>query len=208
MPKKRKIPKKKVLKKKKTSKRKKKGEKFQTKEATIVILAIAVLALSLQILISSTDLTKISAQLDEDKNFRDTQTDEIISPEKIDFPSTEEGTLSGWMEGVYPKEPIDKEIVLFSSAKIPGLAIVYYHEENKLIAGTPKMNADGITLFDGEKHHLAYTFKRGGPQILFYDGQQVAASEFQHHLPTSITGMVTGPFTPIISKTFSQININ
>lgn len=187
-------------------KKRKKRNAPQIKKIIIVFLAIAIMALFLLLLYSPPN--KISVQQDEDKNFRDAQTNQIIPLEKIDFPSSEEGTFSGWVKESYFKEPIDEKVVLFSSGRIPGLVLIYYTKENKLIAGLPQMSAENIFLFNDQRHHLAYTFKEGGWQFLYYDGKQVATSEFQPYPQTEITGLATGIPPPAVSEAFQQIEIN
>lgn len=184
----------------------KKRKSSQTKEIIIAFLAVTILALSIQFLFLP-DFNNISAQQDEDKNFRDTETGQVIPREEIDFPSTEEGTFSGWLKKSYFKEPVDKEVVLFSSARIPGLTLIYHSEENRLSGGIPAMAAENILFFDKQRHHLVYTFKKGGWQYLYYDGQQVAASEFQPSL-SKITGLITGTSSQAISESFEQIEIS
>src|SRR3989344_3093948 len=110
-----------------------------------------------------------------------------------DFKSNIEGALSGWTDEKYYKEPIDETIVLFSSEKIPGLAVIYYPLEKKLIAGSPPMVINNLSLFNGYKHHLGYIFKES-KQALFYDGQLIAASDFLPRTQNSFTGMTTGGY--------------
>ena len=115
-----------------------------------------------------------------------------------DFSSKMEGTLSGWTDEKYYKEPIDETIVLFSSEKIPGLSVVYYPAENKLVAGSPPIIVNNIHLFNGYKHHIGYAFKEN-KQGLFYDGKLIAAADFMPRLQNGFTGMVTGSYSNEVS---------
>ena len=123
-----------------------------------------------------------------------------------DFKSKIEGTLNGWTDEKYYKEPIDKTIVLFSSEKIPGLAVIYYPLEKRLIAGSPPMVIDNVYLFNGYKHHLGYVFK-DSQQGLFYDGQLIAASDFLPRTQNSFTGMTTGGYLSEVSTSI-QLEID
>ena len=115
-----------------------------------------------------------------------------------DFNSKMEGTLSGWTDEKYYKEPIDETIVLFSSEKIPGLSVVYYPTENRLVAGSPPIIVNNIHLFNGYKHHIGYAFK-DNKQGLFYDGKLIAAADFLPRLQNGFTGMVTGSYSSEVS---------
>ena len=122
-----------------------------------------------------------------------------------DFPNAEEGTFAGTTQKEYYKEDLGETIILFSSAKIPTLNIIYHPNENKLTAGSPHMEANNIVLFDGQHHEIAYTFKRNWQQTLYYDGQPVASSNYQ--TPSQLTGLVTGTLAPTVSKAFTTIEI-
>src|SRR3989338_1503512 len=43
-----------------------------------------------------------------------------------DFPTTEEGSFSGTVKATVDKQPQDSIIILFASAKIPGMTLLYY----------------------------------------------------------------------------------
>ncbi|MEK6969916.1 MAG: hypothetical protein AABW48_05810 [Nanoarchaeota archaeon] len=124
-----------------------------------------------------------------------------LTPQGIDFPHTKGGTLSGWAGSKYYKEPIDEVVILFASVTVPGLTILYYPQENKLVAGTPQMTATGIELFQGERHNLVYSFDLGKTQKIYYDGELKAESDFQLY-GSELTGMVTGAPTAIVSESF------
>src|SRR3989344_1242645 len=85
------------------------------------------------------------------------QPEQIRQPDQVgDFPSTEEGTLAGTLKEVYFKEQIDPVVVLFASAKIPGLSLLYYPEKKMLVGGSPALVASEVSLFDGQKHSVLY----------------------------------------------------
>src|SRR3989338_6597652 len=64
-----------------------------------------------------------------------------------DFPSEEAGTLDGWVS-LNPQIVTEDVVVLFSSGKIPGLAIVYYPKEKRVVAGMPPLIAENVELLD------------------------------------------------------------
>lgn len=132
---------------------------------------------------------------------------EQLTPKDIDFPHAKGGTIEGWTSNNYYKDPIDEVIVFFASVTVPGLTIIYYPHEEKIIAGTPQMVAEGIKLFKGEKHRLAYTFKNGGKQSIKYDNKIIAESDFQL-FGGELTGMVTGSPEAVISPSFEEVKIS
>ena len=73
------------------------------------------------------------------------------------------------------------------------------------MAGRPLMMANDISLFDGQKHEIKYSFKKNGPQGLFYDGKLVAQGEFKE--PSSLTGATTGVARNYLSEDFEQVDI-
>jgi len=108
-----------------------------------------------------------------------------------DFPSTEQGTFTGQLKPNYYKEKPDQIIILFVSSRLPGLALIYYPYEKKLVGGTPQMIADNIILFDGVSHKLGYSFQQKGQQLLMYDDKVIAQSEFRLNDRNDLTGMFT-----------------
>ena len=103
--------------------------------------------------------------------------DQEKEKEGKDFSSTEAGTLNGWLE-VPPNTPLDDTVVLFSSTTIPGLAIIYYPPQKRIISGLPPMVAEGVNLHDGQKHNLIYTFQKNGIQALLIDGQIASSADY------------------------------
>ena len=135
------------------------------------------------------------------------QPEKIQQPDQIgDFSSAEAGTLSGTLQEHYFKEQIDPVVVLFASARIPGLSILYYPEKKIMVGGSPALVATDISLFDGHKHVLMYSFKREGEQALVYDGAMVAWGKFKV-ADNSITGLVTGTAENSISEGFEKVEV-
>lgn len=127
---------------------------------------------------------------------------EILEEPTNDFTSTEAGTLDGWIqtEGF----PTEGTIILFSSSKIPGLAIVYYPFEKRILAGLPPMIGESVDLIDGKNHHIIYSFEEGGQQALFIDEKVVASGNYQSY-QNQMTGMVIGAIEP--SNQFEEVKI-
>jgi len=124
-----------------------------------------------------------------------------------DFPSTEEGTFGGQLNPTYFKEPVDQVVILFASAKIPGLTILYYPYEQTLVAGTPQMAIPDIVFFDGQAHEIMYSFKKGGNQYFFYDGNVVGQSAYVPYEENMLTGLVTGPAVVVVSEGFEKVEV-
>ena len=132
--------------------------------------------------------------------------EQIRQPDQVgDFPSIEEGTLAGTLKEVYFKEQIDSVVVLFASAKIPGLSLLYYPEKKMLVGGSPALVASEVSLFDGQKHSVMYSFKRDGQQVILYDGQLVASGEFKLPEGNALTGLVTGVPENKVSEGFEKV---
>lgn len=124
-----------------------------------------------------------------------------------DFASIEQGTFTGNLKPNYFKEPIDQVIVLFASAKIPGLMLIYYPQGKQLIGGTPQMAVNGINLFDGVEHQIIYSFEKGGQQVIVYDGKPVVSSPFLLYKDL-MTGMVAGIPEAVIWKGFWGVDFS
>lgn len=131
---------------------------------------------------------------------------EQLTPKEKDFPNIEGGTLTGWAGSNYYKEPIDEVVVLFASAKVPGLAIIYYPYHERLVAGTPQMTVEGIKLFKGEEHQIVYSFDRGRKQKIYYDGELKAETDFEIYF-NELMGMVIGSPETVVSPSFKDVII-
>jgi hypothetical protein len=121
-----------------------------------------------------------------------------------DFESTKEGTFMGWIQN---SEITDDKIVLLNSAKIPDMSLVYYPKEQRLVGGTPKLEANNIVLFDGNLHQVGYTFKRDDKQSLFYDGKIVRESDFEYR-GDFFTGQVIGSEVFFVSSVFERYTLS
>ncbi|MFC1691065.1 hypothetical protein ACFL0W_02680 [Nanoarchaeota archaeon] len=131
-----------------------------------------------------------------------------LTPSGIDFPSDADGgTLAGWAGEAYFKEVIDNPVILFASANIPGLTMIYYPYEERLVAGTPQMVVEGIKLFKGEKHKLAYSFDKNGKQRIFLDDKLMAESDFKVQ-ENELVGMITGAPELIISDAWETLEFS
>ncbi len=164
----------------------------------ITILIVAVVLLSIKSAGKVTG-TVIASQLEEKKS---------ISPPEIDFPDTKGGTFTGWAGEQYFTDAPDKVVVLFASATVSGLTMIYYPYENRIVVGTPQMSIEEIELFKGKKHMVAYSFINGGEQKFYYDGELKASSEFKMPNGNDLTGMVTGAGETIISEGFERVEIS
>ena len=104
--------------------------------------------------------------------------DDQITDPQIDFEDSNGGTFTGIAGISYTQENPSKPMVLFVSKQVPGANLVYYPDEKKLEAGTPKMIVDNIELFQGEKHVIKYSVKNPGNQSIMIDGKLIQESHF------------------------------
>lgn len=135
-------------------------------------------------------------------------TEEPEPTQMQDFSSTEQGTFTATLQSEYPKEPIDQVVVLFASSRIPGLMLVYYPYERRLVGGTPQMVIENVVFFDGQPHQLIYSFQKDGQQVIAYDGTPIAASDFIYFGGNAFTGLVTGLPEVVVSDGFSEVEIS
>lgn len=163
----------------------------------IVLLGVGLVAFSPPLASENTSRLAAEAQQEAEKT----------SGQQLDFPSTVEGTFSAWVQERYFKDSVDPLIVFFSSEKIPGLSFVYYPEEQRLVAGMPPLVVEQVRFFDGQAHHLAYSFQRGGEQRLYYDGQLVGISSFVPKEKSFLTGMVVGTANNVVSEMLYDLKI-
>jgi len=128
-----------------------------------------------------------------------------------DFPSSKEGVFVG----VIQQNPLPVSegatVLLFRSVRVPKLVIAYNPAEQKIIAGTPVMVAEGINLFDGNVHKITYFFEKDGKQQLLVDGRMVAEKYFELE-GNFLTGLVTGAGKGMVSELWKEVtflrNIN
>ena len=124
-----------------------------------------------------------------------------------DFESEKEGVFSGQLNSNYPKEEVDPVVVLFSSEKIIGLSLIYYHNEQKIVAGTPPLVAENVILFDNKPHWISYQFTEDGKQYFFYDNEMIASSKFKPVESNSLTGFATGSPQFYVSSLFDTFDM-
>jgi hypothetical protein len=74
---------------------------------------------------------------------------------------------------------IPTRVQLFRSKIVEGLSIEYIYGEKRIVSGMPRLSSSAVSLFDGNLHHIAYSFKRGEKQQLYFDGNLVAESVFE-----------------------------
>lgn len=112
----------------------------------------------------------------------------LTQPEK-DFTNKEEGTVVMFItinDLDLPKGI--KYFTFFKSKLLQGISIKYAVEELKLKAGAPLMNSEELNIIG--KHMIAYTYKKGDKQALYFDGEKVASSSFNVGLVFPLTGFV------------------
>ncbi len=73
--------------------------------------------------------------------------------------------------------------MLFNSKKIQGLAIYYLNTLRLIEGGMPTMTTPQLDLLDGVFHEIAYTFKKGDEQRIYFDGKRISKSKY---FPTTI----------------------
>ncbi len=197
-------------------KQKKRKNCFYKKDLSLIIVVLLIVIFFFSVEYSNNinfnnknnDYEKIIiAERDQiESTFIDSSTKEPLTSKEIDFGSQDGGTIIGWAGENYFKEPVDDVVILFASAKIPGLTLIYYPQEEKIVGGMPQIVAKDIQLFNGEKHQVAYSFSSGGKQQIFYDGKKLAESEFLY-LSDSITGATAGVRGSSVSWGFYKIKV-
>ena len=130
------------------------------------------------------------------------------STQMQDFPNTVQGTFTGILNAKYIKEELDPIIVLYVSSRLPGMAMIYYPQEKKLVCGTPQMVINDISLFDGAQHTLTYSFQNPGIQYFSYDNKILSQSDFHLNIPSLLTGNTVGVSEKFINPHFGSVEIN
>lgn len=102
---------------------------------------------------------------------------------KEDFPNTKEGTAVFNVKILMDKIILDfkkvpKYIVFIESKTIPGLVLRYNVHDSVIEGGLPLMKSEEVVFLDNNMHEIAYTFKRGAEQKLFFDRNEVASESF------------------------------
>ncbi len=119
--------------------------------------------------------------------------DAILVPGmSADLPNEEEGSIIWWTK---PEMSIFKEfkgmkkfLVMYVSKRLNGLVIAYDFDDENLVGGTPLMHTPKINFFDGKPHQIAYTFKKGGLQAIYFDGTKLAETAYRELVLDSVSG--------------------
>ncbi|HLD00906.1 MAG TPA: hypothetical protein VJC39_04120 [Candidatus Nanoarchaeia archaeon] len=156
----------------------------------LVIVLVTIMAVSLWGIAKSTHPT--GQTVTEIISTADYNLNDPLTGDKIDFPTSNSGTFTGMVKENYFRDPIDDVILLFVSEKVPGLTIIYYPQQHLIVTGTPQLSIEGVSLFDGTKHEITYSFQKDGLQRFYYDRELLAQSKFELYQPSSLTGMVIG----------------
>jgi len=121
----------------------------------------------------------------------------------FDVDNAESGTLTITMamplERVKGENSVDKTLI-FESAYIEGLQLVYDIAGQFLEGGVPQIQSTKITLFDGNRHTLAYSYDRTrGGQAIFVDNEPIAMGRYLgKKAPGGITGAAVGVSKPYV----------
>ena len=110
----------------------------------------------------------------------------LTQPEK-DFTNKEEGTVVMFTTVNDLPDGI-KYLTFFKSKLLQGISIKYVIKELKLKAGAPLMNSEELNIIG--RHMIAYTYKKGDKQALYFDGEKVASGNFNGGLIFPLTGFV------------------
>lgn len=173
--------------------------KHKTILFTIIILLLAILLTVLFKPMDRITSGTISSELQQQNS---------ITPKGIDFPDTKGGTFAGWAGEQYFQDAPDEVMVLFTSSTVPGLAMIYYPYQERVVVGTPQMIIEKVPLFNGEKHLVAYSFVGGGEQKFYYDGELKASGPFELYQQNEVTGMVTGTSEAFVSELWEKVEIS
>lgn len=100
-----------------------------------------------------------------------------------DFPNPKEGTaifdMKLLMDNIINVNQMVPKYVMFAESKtVPGLIFRYNVHDSKFEGGLPIMQSSEVKFLDGNKHQVAYSFKVGGKQQIFFDGQEIASGDF------------------------------
>lgn len=115
-----------------------------------------------------------------------------------DFPNPEEGTavfnIRLFMDNIILKSKrVPKYVIFAESETIPRLIFRYNLHNSVFEGGLPLIRSEEVVFLDGNIHEVAYTFKRGGKQKIFFDGKEVASGDFDAS-KIGITGFAVSGF--------------
>jgi len=135
------------------------------------------------------------------------ESEEIIDM-KPDLVDSNLGTIVLWTK-IDLRNKNEGIVEFFASRKVKGLWIRYRLTDKRLMGGLPVLVSASKNNFDGKRHMVAYTFKKGSGQALVFDGQIIAKGEYtgvEEKLPI---GMVTAYLPKKVTiesvKTYSRI---
>ncbi len=118
----------------------------------------------------------------------------IIPGMDADLQSKEEGTIMWWtkpeMRVFKDFESTKEYLIMFSSSNLPGLMIAYGFAGKNIVGGMPMMKSGGVEFLDNKAHQIAYTFKKGGEQVLYFDGEMKVRGEYRESQVNVLTGHV------------------
>lgn len=128
-----------------------------------------------------------------------------------DLPNPDEGTVDVALKAIESDilvGEVPSRVQLFRSRMVEGLSIDYVYGEKKLVSGLPRLESPEINLFDGNLHHITYSFKKGEGQALYFDGQKLAEGSFDPATRLSITGfMVKQPENEIDKELGVEVSV-
>ncbi|MCK5283593.1 MAG: hypothetical protein KAK00_09395 [Nanoarchaeota archaeon] len=107
----------------------------------------------------------------------------IYFPMYADFPNTEQGAVGfdfSFPDASFKVGNKTAEILMFlNSETISGLKIGYNTKEEKIYGGLPLMSSEPVSVINGQKHVLTYTFSRElKKQAIRLDGNLLVEGEF------------------------------
>jgi len=133
----------------------------------------------------------------------------------FDIGNKEHGTITISMDPNQYQRMLDKNkdknvkyFIFFSSKVMPGLEIRYNIKEEVFEAGFPTFKTSKVNLMNGKGHMLAFTYKLGDKQAIFFDGQMIGYRPYFNSQGDLISGFtVKNLGTPHIIKATIDSNI-
>lgn len=100
-----------------------------------------------------------------------------------DFPNPNEGTALFNMrllmdQIILQAKKVPKYVIFTESRIIPGLFFRYNVHDSVFEGGLPSMKSAEVIFLDGNMHEIAYTFKKGSYQKIYFDGKEIASGKF------------------------------
>ncbi|MBW2966848.1 hypothetical protein KY362_00005 [Candidatus Woesearchaeota archaeon] len=127
-------------------------------------------------------------------------------------PNPDEGTIVIWtkppMKIFGQFDDSHQYIIFFTAENIPGLRVAYNMKTSSFEAGTPLLRTPPVDIFDEAPHQFVYTYKAGGEQAIFLDGQKVSESAFSPMQITKVTGFMIKDFSDILRIDIDGLEIS